>query len=214
MGMAQIIRTLINEVGRHLEGLPPHPGSVAVRQGMARWGGGPVNPVAARPDPACGFLDAALAAIAGADALKAALQAARPHLSWTTYNGYPATAIGPRFPKAHAFASLVSASGFIKADGFDLGLFLIAPHTLYRDHRHAAPELYAPLTGPHGWRFGVDAPWLQKPAHEPVWNEPMAVHATAVGAVPFLCVFAWTRDVDLVASVVPASDWAGIEAAV
>ncbi len=34
-----------------------------------------------------------------------------------------------------------------------MGLFVIAPHVLYRDHAHAAPELYLPLTGPHGWRF-------------------------------------------------------------
>lgn len=24
-----------------------------------------------------------------------------------------------------------------------------------RDHRHKAPELHVPLTGPHEWRFGT-----------------------------------------------------------
>ena len=98
------------------------------------------------------------------------------------------------------------------ADDYELGLFLIAPHTLYRDHHHPAPELYAPLTGPHRWRFGAGASWIEKRAHETVWNEPWQVHATAVGPIPFFCVFGWARDVNLPAKVVPAADWDVIEA--
>ena len=82
---------------------------------------------------------------------------------------------------------------------------------LYRDHRHAAPELYVPLTGPHGWRFGPGAPLIVKPAHEPVWNDPCAPHLTKVGPVPFLCLYGWTRDAQSVAEVVPAADWAALE---
>jgi hypothetical protein len=100
----------------------------------------------------------------------------------------------------------------VPADDFELGLFLIAPKTLYRDHRHKAPELYVTLTGPHEWRFGVGESWTEYEAHTPIWNEPMQVHATLVRDIPFLALFAWTRDVMADATVVRAPDWAEIEA--
>jgi hypothetical protein len=92
-----------------------------------------------------------------------------------------------------------------------MGLFVIAPQVLYRDHRHRASELYAPLTGPHGWRFGVQRPLRTLPAHRPVWNEPFAPHLTKVGPTPFLCLYAWTRDVNAGAEILPATDWSALE---
>jgi hypothetical protein len=83
---------------------------------------------------------------------------------------------------------------------------------LYRDHCHQAPELYAPLTGSHGWRFKPGAPLTVKQAHEPVWNEPNRPHLTKVGRVPFLALYCWTRDNDKPARVLHASDWAELEA--
>ncbi|MDZ7908534.1 MAG: dimethylsulfonioproprionate lyase family protein [Gemmobacter sp.] len=118
----------------------------------------------------------------------------------------------PAFADGHAFASLLGEAAPIPAQDFDLGLFLIAPHVLYRDHAHAAPELYAPLTGPHGWRFGPGRPLVLKPAHQPVWNPPQRPHLTKVGALPFLCLFAWTREVNSPARVIPADDWPALEA--
>jgi hypothetical protein len=50
-----------------------------------------------------------------------------------------------------------------------------------------------------------------KPAHEPVWNEPFRSHAMKAGAVPFLCFYVWTADVNQPASVLPADDWGEIE---
>jgi hypothetical protein len=96
----------------------------------------------------------------------------------------------------------VGEGAFRDADDFDLGLFVIGPDILYRDHHHAAPELYAPLTGPHGWRFLPDKTFHTKPADEPVWNEPWAPHATLTGPTPFLCIFGWTRDVNIPAKVI------------
>jgi hypothetical protein len=164
--------------------------------------------------PACGHLDEALALTrqqSGA-ALAEAIAAALPELNWISYDAYPAAEIGAYFPKRHAFASLANLYDPTYALDFDLGLFLIAPHTLYRDHRHKAAELYLPLTGPTRWRFGTDAPWETRQAGEPVWNPPYALHATLVEDAPFLCLFAWTRNVHEAAQVVPAADWAGIEA--
>ena len=121
--------------------------------------------------------------------------------------------IGARFAGSHAFAEIVGPGAAIEAADYDLGLFLIGPQVLYRDHHHPAPELYLPLTGPTRWRFGPAAPWETRAAGEPVWNPANRVHATVVDAVPFLCLFAWTRDVREPAVVDRADDWPAIDAA-
>jgi hypothetical protein len=169
------------------------------------------------PGVAMGIVDTclpdALAALRGSHpGLAAAIAAAAPLLRWQTYDGYPPDRIGAEFARGHAFATLIGADGPFAADDFDLGLFVIAPHVLYRDHHHAAPELYAPLTGPHGWRFGTGQPLVIQPAHQPVWNPPDRPHLTKVGPLPFLCLFAWTRDVNAPAHVIPADDWPELEA--
>lgn len=190
-----------------------HPGAAEVRAGL------PTDPGPGRHMPARSnavvdrWLAPALAA-AGADqpALCAAIERAAGALEWVTYGGYPPEDIGESFASGHAFAMITGGDAPFASENFDLGLFLIAPNVLYRDHAHPAPELYAPLTGPHGWRFGPGRPLIVKPAHHPVWNPPNQPHMTKVGAVPFLCVFVWTGDVDKTAYVLPADDWAALEA--
>jgi hypothetical protein len=208
------LRHLIDEVERYLGRLKgAEAGIAAVRQGIATRMSGVFKQSEGRA-PICGSLPAALNLARQQDnaSLADAIDQAGPYLSWVTYDSYPRELIGPRFPKAHAFVSLIGMGAPFEAEDYDLGLFLIEPRTLYRDHRHLAPELYAPITGPHRWRFGIDDPWHSLEANIPVWNEPQRVHATLVGEQPFLAVFAWTRDVTAPASVVPAPDWQEIEA--
>lgn len=169
----------------------------------------------AREFDACRHLDACLGEMRtnGHADLADAIARARPHLSWTVYDAYPEAEIGRRFARCHAFAEVVGPGAAIEATDFDVGLFLIGPHVLYRDRHHLAPELYLPLTGPTRWRFGAGMPWETKGAGEPIWNPPNRVHATIVDAVPLLCLYAWTRDVMVPALVDPAPDWAAIDAA-
>ena len=47
-----------------------------------------------------------------------------------------ATEIGESFADGHAFASIAGRDALFAAEDFELGLFLIAPHVLYRDHCH------------------------------------------------------------------------------
>jgi hypothetical protein len=212
-GPEVLLRALVDEADRYLAGLPG-PGLAEVRAGIARGQGGLVSPLAPLGHPVvAAHLAPALAECAGPHpALAAAIAAAAPHLAWASYDGYPRDVIGAEFADGHAFCSLIGESAPIPARDFDLGLFLIAPHVLYRDHAHPAPELYAPLTGPHGWRFGPGRPLVTRPAHRPVWNPPLRPHATKVGPTPFLCLFAWTADVNEPAHVLPATDWPELEA--
>ncbi len=209
---AGLISRLVAEADQYLS-RHSGPGIADVRAGIARWCGGPVtaantaNPVVtACLGPALGQLQATH------PALTASIAAAAPHLNWVTYDLYPPDQIGPDFASGHAFCVLIGDAGAIPATDFDFGLFLIAPHVLYRDHCHAAPELYAPLTGPHGWRFRPGAPLVLKPAHQPVWNDPFRPHLTKVGPVPFLSLFCWTKDTQAAAQVLSASDWPGLQA--
>jgi hypothetical protein len=207
------IRTLVTEADRYLATLPG-PGVTEVRVGIAAARGGPVTLRRPVPHPVRdAHLGSALDSLSPTHpALAAAIARAAPHLNWLTFDSYPADQIGQGFGFGHAYASILGEDAVIPARDFDLGLFLVAPHVLYRDHHHAAPELYAPLTGPHGWRFGPDAPLEIKAAHEPVWNEPWRPHLTKVGPVPFLCLFGWTRDVNGAPLVIQAGDWAELEA--
>lgn len=144
-------------------------------------------------------------------ALALAIEAAAPHLDWQSYNQYDPQEIGPGFAKGHAYAPLLGPDAPFPSTKGELGLFLIAPHVLYRDHAHAAAELYAPLTGPHGWRFGPNRPLITKPAHLPVWNDPHRPHLIKAGPAPFLCLYGWLSDLAAPAYVLPAKDWDALE---
>lgn len=189
-----------------------HPGAADVRAGLGRCHAtGKLPAPLAHPVVTRWLTPALQEAAALQPQLAAAIGAAAPHLAWISYDLYPRAEIGDSFARGHAFATIAGGGAAFAAEDFELGLFLIAPDVLYRDHCHRAPELYAPLTGPHGWRFGPGRPLILKAAGEPVWNPPFQPHLTKVGRQPFLCLFAWTSDVNEAARVLPAPDWAGLE---
>lgn len=208
------IRFLIEEIDRYLAGLPG-PGIAETRKGIAKSRGEAFthSPARSRPGvvvPNC--LAAALGPLAATHpSLAQAISAAVPSLFWETYDAYPPEDIGEDFVTNHAFATIIGGPALPSAD-YSMGLFVIGPHVVYRDHHHPAPELYVPLTGPHGWRFEPDTALVVKPAHQPIWNEPNQPHLTKVGSIPFLCIYAWTRDISEPARVLAASDWKQLEA--
>lgn len=207
--MEDTIRSLVTEIETYLSVLGG-PGIATVLEGLRKWTKGSVAPVQGRTLSICDHLDAALPVL-GKTTLARAIDDARPFPSWVSYDAYPREEIGARFADNHAFASIIGEGCALEAVDFDLGLFLIAPNLFYRDHHHAAPELYAPLTGPHGWRFKPGDPLVWKEAHEPVWNRAWQPHATMTGDTPFLSIFCWTKDIALPAKIIPSSDWPNLE---
>jgi hypothetical protein len=186
------------------------PGIEPVLAGIGKWAQGPVGKIKSRSLPACVHLDPALQAM-GKTSLANAIAGAQPFLHWVSYDAYPRADIGAGFADNHAFASIIGEGCPFEAVDFDLGLFIIAPRLFYRDHHHAAPELYLPLTGPHGWRFKPGDPLAWKEAGVPVWNNPWEPHATMTGGTPFLAIFCWTRDTSQPARVIPSPDWPILE---
>ncbi len=147
--------------------------------------------------------------------LKSALATDKQHLHWRVDEGryYAEGAdVGAGYKEGNMHALLIGSENCpIKAEDFLLGFFLLAPRTLYRDHSHLAPELYLPLTGPHGWRFD-QGDWEDFEAGQAIYNAPGVVHATRVYDIPFLALFAWTRDIGSACRVVPTDDWPEVEA--
>ena len=150
------------------------------------------------------------------NALSTALNNALPQLQWRIDRGiyYESDAdVGDGYRDGNMHCELIGPDGsaFLH-DDFTLGLFLLKPRVLYRDHAHLAPELYLTLTGPTGWRI-EDGLWQDKPPGAILWNAPETGHATRVYSEPFLSIYSWTRDVRSKCRVVPRPDWSEIEQA-
>jgi hypothetical protein len=135
----------------------------------------------------------ASAMFASAD-VAAALAGVDEFLHWRQNPNYSDKVMGRGYMDNYAYAELIGPHGFFAGDDFLLGLLLLGPGLHYRDHHHAAPELYWLLTGPSEWRKG-NGDFVMREAGETVWHEPQVVHATRTGANPLLAVWAWTRDV-------------------
>lgn len=202
------IADLVTEADLYLAELSG-PGVAEARAGLARWRGGPVMLAVGVHAVVEAHLAMALAAMGDHPGLAGAIAAAAPHLAWRADERAEG---GAGFAQGHAYVSLLGQDqSSIPAEGFDFGLFLMAPHVLYRDHARAAAELSAPLTGPHGWRFGAGRPLVIKPAHLPVWTPAHQPHLTKVGPLPYLGLYARTRDVMAPAHVIAAQDWPELE---
>ena len=142
-----------------------------------------------------------------------AIIAARDHLPWRIGGSYQPEVIGNSYANGHLYCNLIGPTpgeACIHADDFRLGLYLIASQVFYRDHCHLTPELYLILTERSTWRF-AHGDWQVLPAETMVWNESNAVHAIRTDEQPFLCVFAWTQDVQIKPRIMPAADWQAIE---
>jgi hypothetical protein len=124
----------------------------------------------------------------------AALAGIEEFLHWRQNPNYSDQLLGPGYMDNYAYAELIGPHGFFAGDDFLMGLLLLGPGIHYRDHHHAAPELYWLLTGPSEWRQG-SGDFVMREAGETIWHEPHIVHATRTLTSPLLAVWVWTRDV-------------------
>ena len=142
------------------------------------------------------------------------LKAAQNDLVWREDNAqfYPPGAdLGEGYTKCNLHTLLIGpdACGHHNPD-FRLGIFMLGPRTLYRDHNHDAPELYLNLSEKSGWRFGTHE-WQDYPAGSLIWNAAGDSHATRVYDQPFISVFVWLENVNSPCNVIHFDDWAEVE---
>jgi len=142
------------------------------------------------------------------------LAASKDDLVWREDNAqfYPPGAdLGEGYKKCNLHSLLIGpdACGYHHPD-FSLGIFMLGPRTLYRDHNHDAPELYLNLSEKSGWRF-KSGEWQDYPAGSLIWNAAGEPHATRVYDKPFISVFAWIENINSRCNVIHFDDWAEIE---
>lgn len=142
------------------------------------------------------------------------LKAAKDDLVWREDNAqfYPPSAdLGEGYKRCNLHSLLIGpdACGHHHPD-FSLGIFMLGPRTLYRDHNHDAPELYINLSDKSGWRFGASG-WQDFVAGSLIWNAAGEPHATRVYGEPFISVFVWLENVNSPCNVIHSDDWPKIE---
>ena len=146
--------------------------------------------------------------------IKIRLAAAKDDLIWLEDKGsfyQHGDDLGDGYKKCNLHTLLIGpdACGHQHPD-FLLGIFMLGPRTLYRDHNHDAPELYLNLSEKSGWRFGT-LDWEDYPAGSLIWNAAGDSHATRVYDKAFLSVFVWLENVNSSCNIIHCDDWAQIE---
>jgi hypothetical protein len=190
-------RWLIDGIARALTASRSEEGvaDVLARLGEQRLDERSYTPPQPRRLPACRYFpETVSAAMLVSPALAAALAACEDDLRWKQNPNYSDAVLGAGYMQGYAYAELVGPDGFYPGDDFLLGLMILAPGLHYRDHFHAAPELYWLLTGPSDWKRGAGG-YETREAGATLWHKPFVVHATRTLDTPLLCVWAWTRDV-------------------
>jgi hypothetical protein len=147
------------------------------------------------------FAECVAASMFMAPDVAASLAEIEEFLHWKQNPNYSDSLMGEGYMDNYAYAELIGPAGFFRGDDFLMGLMLLGPGWLYRDHHHAAPELYWLLTGPSEWRR-KGGEFARKRAGETIWHEPWTSHATRSLEGPLLAIWAWTRDVSAPARLV------------
>ena len=119
--------------------------------------------------------------------------------------------VGKRYVESNLHAQLIGPKGSVaKSKDFMLGVFILGPWTLYKDHSHIAPEFYLNLSNKSDWRFNF-GPWQRYGAGSLIWNPSKQIHATKVSDKPFLSIFAWLGHVNCFCKVHQSQDHGQIE---
>jgi hypothetical protein len=193
------VRWLIKSLARGLENrkaATPEVTEVLSRLSQQDLASSSFSPPPPRTLPVCSLLpDTVGASLAVASDVAAAIAATEDDLHWQQNPSYSDSAMGvPDYMDGYAYAEIIGPKGFFPGDDFLMGLLLLGPRRLYREHYHAAPELYWMLTGPSRWKRGAGG-WEELAPGAVRWHQPFIVHATETAETPLLCLWAWTNDV-------------------
>ncbi len=103
---------------------------------------------------------------------------------------YVAEDFGAVFLEKYGWAEMIGQRGPIASDHIACGFLLLARGTEYPPHRHAAEEVYLPLTGPTFWKMGDDG-WENRPIGDPLYHRSWLTHSMRSESVPLLALYLW-----------------------
>jgi hypothetical protein len=125
--------------------------------------------------------------------LVAALCRAAPLLEWR--QTYTAREVGVEFLQNYAWCEILGPKALQSDVRIACGFLLLGPHTLYPRHRHAAEEIYLPLSGTARWQQG-DGNWRRRAPGALIHHLSEEPHAMRTADAPLLALYLW-RGADL-----------------
>ena len=100
---------------------------------------------------------------------------------------------GLPIPEHIACASLAGPAGTVRTDDVALGLFLLGPNTIYREHAHRLDEIYYVLAGSAEWGFDREDNRQTFELGAIVHTAPDQRHDIRTGPEPIRCAYTWTK---------------------
>lgn len=153
---------------------------------------GPPSGIAPERAPVNDWFETAVANTADTSTapLAAALLKLAPRLAWR--RRIDRKSDNPNFADAHANAVILGDGGIESREDVRIGISLLAPDTVYPDHRHPPEEVYVVLSEGE-WRQDAN-PWHAPGPGGMVHNPPNVLHGMQSGSQPLLAV--WTLLMD------------------
>ncbi len=145
--------------------------------------------------PVCGFIEKGLAAARRASnpisELADAFAAIEPGLVWCRRAG--ASSADAAFKDNHANATILGEEGLEVHADVKIGVSLLAPGTVYPNHRHPPEEMYVVLSS-GAWRQN-ESPWQSKKSGDLQHNPANIWHAMKSADEPLLAIWClWLRE--------------------
>ncbi|RIY00239.1 transcriptional regulator [Aureimonas flava] len=160
---------------------------------LAHWPAGDAGAAAPSPEavpglPVLAFLPALeRSGIPAADAVLDLARALARRLVWR--QTYAEPQVDRRFLDRYGWTELVGRRGLLTSESLAAGLLMLGPDTAYPPHRHAAEEIYIPVSGRARWLKG--ASWSVRAPGTLIHHPPHVVHATRTRAEPLLALYLW-----------------------
>lgn len=103
---------------------------------------------------------------------------------------YTASETGEDFLRNYGWTEILGPQAPVINRRVACGFLLLGPSTLYPPHRHAAEEVYVPLSGTAHWLQG-DAIWRERLPGSVIHHGSEEPHAMRTGARPLLALYLW-----------------------
>jgi len=103
---------------------------------------------------------------------------------------YSVEDFGSGFLEKYGWTELIGQRGPVASSRIACGFLILGPQIEYPPHRHAAEEVYLPLTGPTLWQRSHQG-WVYREPCLPIYHAPRVPHAMRTESVPLLALYLW-----------------------